>query len=114
MIKNRLTSVRSPRKAIYQFFAFLLLMLFLFYPFDFIISPERIFKLVDENKKPIPRANIKQVWYQYSLHYSHEESIEPGTDGIVVLPRRTIRTRWIDLLIGAVTKRLQRIKLMRV
>jgi len=92
------------KKTMYLFFSLVLLLLIIFWPFDYTISPERRFKVVDEIGRPIPGAIIKQIWDQYALRLTEEEQLKTSGDGLVLLPRRTIKTRWIDLMAGAVTK----------
>jgi hypothetical protein len=86
------------------FFFLCILFSILFTPFDFTISPERKFKVVGENGVPIPGSQVKQVWYQYSLGYRKEEIVLTDSEGFALLRRRGIKTRWIDLLTGALGK----------
>lgn len=82
----------------------LVLLIILYCPFDFTISPERKFKVVDGTGMTISAAVVKQTWYQYSLKFREEEKINISSDGVVVIPQRKVNTRWIDLLSGAAGK----------
>jgi hypothetical protein len=77
---------------------------FLFIPFKLSISPERKFKVVDDNGAPIQNARIQQIWYQYSLRYSDDKRVLSASNGFVMLPQREVKTRYIDLLSGAIGK----------
>jgi len=103
MITKR-TSKKHIKKTIYLLISLLLLLLIILCPFDYTISPARRFKVIDESGRPIPEAIIKQIWDQYALRLTEEEQLKTIDDGLVLLPRRTIKTRWIDLMIGAAMK----------
>jgi hypothetical protein len=92
------------RKVLYFFISFVILLFLLLIPFNFVISPERKFKVFDDKGIPISGVVVKQIWDQYALQYTKEDQILPSPDGSIIIPRRTVKTRWIDLLIGAVTK----------
>jgi len=102
MKTNHLRKKHRQKKSVYLIFSLLILILILFLPLDLTLSPERKFKVVDDNGKPISAAIVKQISDQYSLEYSREERLSTGPDGMVVLPRRSVRTRLFDLMRGAV------------
>ena len=52
----------------------------------------------------IPAVTVQQTWYQYSLQVRGEDKVTTIPDGVVVLPKRTVQTRWVDLLSGAFGK----------
>jgi hypothetical protein len=109
MIKNALLKILSSPKKMYALFPLLTLTLILalFLPFELTIAPERKFIVVDEDAKPISAASVKQIWDQYSLEFRKAENININPDGAVLLPKRTVKTRWIDLLGGALGKILE-------
>jgi hypothetical protein len=104
MRKNVFFRSKSPARKMYLICFLLLIIVVLFWPFDLTIAPERKFKVVDEKANPVSAAIVQQTWYQYSLQVREEEKIAAGSDGSAVLPKRAVRTRWIDLLCGAVKK----------
>lgn len=80
----------------------LFLIIVLLMPFNFMISPPRVFKVVDARGVPIEDALVKQIWDQYSLDYSMESEHRTDSEGVVFLPRRVVKTRLIDLLRGGI------------
>jgi hypothetical protein len=102
-IDSLLASVYSTRKK-YLIFSILFFIAALFWPFNLTIATERKFRVVDEKEKPIPAVTVQQTWYQYSLQVREEGKITTISDGVVVLPKRTVKTRWVDLLSGAFGK----------
>jgi hypothetical protein len=83
---------------------FLVLFFLSFLSFDLTISPERKFKVVDQNGKPILRARVQHIWDQYSLRCSDEERLLTDSEGFVILHRRGVKTSWFSLIKGAIGK----------
>ena len=76
---------------------------FLVMPRAIILSPERELQITNSDGKPIQKAIIRQVWYQYSLGISEEEDFLSDPYGKVSLPERKIKTRNFDLLKGCIS-----------
>jgi hypothetical protein len=97
----------SHTKKKYLILPLLFVIIFMFWPYEHTIAPERKFRVVDENTMPIKSALVRQSWYQYSLGITGEERKTTGVDGAVVFQKRTVRTRRVDLFCGAIKKILE-------
>jgi len=78
------------------------LLVVIFVPFNLVLSPERRLIFVDDAGKPIAHAEVRRSWQQYSLGLSGEERIKTDSDGAVYFQTRSIKTRIIWLIVGAV------------
>jgi hypothetical protein len=81
--------------------SFASLLVILFVPFNLMLSPERRLVFVDDTGKPIAYADVRQAWQQYSLGVLGEERLRTDNDGVVHLPKRSINTKVIWLIVGA-------------
>jgi len=70
-------------------------------PFELVIAPERELQIMDEAGKPVPKAVVRQIWYQYSLGIRGQEDFTSTPTGSVFLPKRSAHTRLLSLGIGA-------------
>lgn len=74
------------------------------FPFELVIAPERRMEFVDNDRKPISEALIDQTWYQYALGERGNIKLKTNTEGLVILPKRTVRTSIISLLWGGLNE----------
>lgn len=84
--------------------SFFLLATGLFIPFDLEISDERIFQVIDEKGNPVTFCTVEHEWIQYALMSKDSEISYPDKNGFVYLPKRTIRTSWLELIRAAYAK----------
>jgi hypothetical protein len=77
------------------------LVVILIIPFNLVMTPERRLVFVDDSGKPIAYADVRQAWQQYSLGVSGEDRLKTDADGAVHLPKHSINTSIIWLIVGA-------------
>jgi len=77
------------------------LLVILFIPFNLVMTPERRLVFVNDAGKPIAYADVRQAWQQYSLGVSGEDRLKTDADGAVHLPKHSINTSIIWLIVGA-------------
>jgi hypothetical protein len=73
-------------------------------PFDMELAPERQLQVVNSDGNPLPRAVVRQIWYQYSLRERGEAQFQASNKGEVLLPRRTVQTTILALFWGAINE----------
>lgn len=71
------------------------------FPFELVMAPERKLQIIDTKGHPITDALIEQFWFQYSLGVHGDIRQKTDAEGVVVFPKRSVRTNIISLLRGA-------------
>jgi hypothetical protein len=72
-----------------------IIMFLLFYPFEILIGPDWIVRVVGEDGSPLDQVTVTEFWKQYSPESpSYEENQTTGPDGTVHFPPRTMRANF--------------------
>lgn len=85
-----------------RFLAILLALFGLSYPIESIVADEWRIVVRDGDGNVVPGAVVRQIWKYYSLEEGgHEEDKVTNSEGIVVFPKRTIRSSLAMRILGA-------------
>jgi hypothetical protein len=94
----------KPMKHTYIYLTSLILLLFIFCPFNLEIAPKRLLRVIGSNGITLQDAIVRQTYFQYSLGQRDEFDLTVDKKGEVVIPQRKVRTNIFSLLLGALTQ----------